>query len=181
MVEGGIGRCGMDTAIIAVGCAGGRMVNRIIEQARIEAEYLAINTDRRELDACRVSQKILIGEQRFQGRGGVVRKNHVTLLSLQVCSHDAGHPGLNGPSRAGAPEASVGVIAAEPAAAGAAAGSQAPRTYEDALRCSVAPTRAGDAAGGFLSGGSKSPGTLASACPGAAHTGHWLGDSAPEF
>jgi cell division protein FtsZ len=39
-------------------------------RGRIKAEYLAINTDRRELDACRVGRKILIGEQRFQGRGG---------------------------------------------------------------------------------------------------------------
>jgi cell division protein FtsZ len=54
--------------IIAVGCAGGRMVNHMA--GRIEAEYLAINTDRRELDACLVGRKILIGEQRFQGRGG---------------------------------------------------------------------------------------------------------------
>jgi cell division protein FtsZ len=46
------------------------MVNRIIERGRIKAEYLALNTDRRELDACRVGRKILIGEQRFQGRGG---------------------------------------------------------------------------------------------------------------
>jgi cell division protein FtsZ len=54
--------------IIAVGCAGGRTVNKMI--GRIDAEYLAINTDRRVLDACRVSRIILIGEQRFHGRGG---------------------------------------------------------------------------------------------------------------
>ena len=29
VVEGGIGRCGMDTTVIAVGCAGGRMVNHM--------------------------------------------------------------------------------------------------------------------------------------------------------
>jgi cell division protein FtsZ len=58
----------MDAAIMAVGCAGGRMVNHMV--GRIKAAYLAINTDRRELDACRVGRKILIGEQRFQGRGG---------------------------------------------------------------------------------------------------------------
>jgi cell division GTPase FtsZ len=40
------------TVIIAVGCAGGRMVNKIISAGRIEAEYLAINTDRRVLEAC---------------------------------------------------------------------------------------------------------------------------------
>jgi hypothetical protein len=50
----------MDALVIAVGCAGGRMVNRIIERGRIDAEYLAINTDRWELDACRVSRKILV-------------------------------------------------------------------------------------------------------------------------
>jgi cell division GTPase FtsZ len=55
----------MDAAIMAVGCAGGRMVNHMV--GRIKAAYLAINTDRRELDACRVGRKILIGEQRFQG------------------------------------------------------------------------------------------------------------------
>jgi cell division protein FtsZ len=37
---------------------------------RIEAEYLAINTDQRVLEACLAGKKILIGEQRFQGRGG---------------------------------------------------------------------------------------------------------------
>lgn len=58
------------TVIIAVGCAGGRMVNKIISAGRIEAEYLAINTDRRVLEACLAGRKILIGEQRFQGRGG---------------------------------------------------------------------------------------------------------------
>jgi cell division protein FtsZ len=63
--------------IIAVGCAGGRMVNRIIEGGRMKAEHLAINTDRRELDACRADRKILIGEARFQGRGG--SKPHVIM------------------------------------------------------------------------------------------------------
>jgi Tubulin/FtsZ family, GTPase domain len=58
------------TVIIAVGCAGGRMVNKIISAGRIEAEYLAINTDRRVLEACLAGRKILIGEQRSQGRGG---------------------------------------------------------------------------------------------------------------
>ena len=58
----------MDAAIIAVGCAGGRMVNHMV--GRIKAKYLAINTDRRELDACRVGRKILIGEPRSQGRAG---------------------------------------------------------------------------------------------------------------
>ena len=50
----------MDTAIIAVGCAGGCMVNHMA--GRIKAANLAINTDRRELDACRVGRKILIDE-----------------------------------------------------------------------------------------------------------------------
>jgi hypothetical protein len=53
------------------------MVNRIIERGRIKAEYLAINTDRRVLEACLVDRKILIGEPRFQGRGGA--KPHVIM------------------------------------------------------------------------------------------------------
>jgi hypothetical protein len=78
----------------------------------------------------------------------VVRKNHVTLLSLQVCSHDAGHPGLNGPSRAGAPEAGVGVLAAEQAGAESTAGCLAPTTYEDDRDYNAGPMRAADFAGG---------------------------------
>jgi cell division GTPase FtsZ len=58
------------TVIIAVGCAGGRMANKIISAGRIEAEYLAINTDRRVLEACLAGRNILIGEHRFQDRGG---------------------------------------------------------------------------------------------------------------
>jgi cell division GTPase FtsZ len=52
----------VDVVIIAAGCAGGRMVNRIIEQGTTTAEYPAINTDRRELNARRVGRKIPIGE-----------------------------------------------------------------------------------------------------------------------
>jgi hypothetical protein len=37
---------------MAVGCAGGRMLNHML--GRIKAAYLAINTDRRKLGACRV-------------------------------------------------------------------------------------------------------------------------------
>jgi cell division protein FtsZ len=58
------------TVIIAVGCAGGRMVNKIISASQLEAEYLAVNTDRCVLEPCLAGRKILIGEQRFQGRGG---------------------------------------------------------------------------------------------------------------
>jgi cell division GTPase FtsZ len=58
----------VDAVIIAVGCAGGRMVNHMV--GRLKAEYLAINTDKRVLEACKAERKILIGEQRFQGRGG---------------------------------------------------------------------------------------------------------------
>jgi len=36
----------------------------------IEAEFIAINTDLRGLDACRAGTKLRIGEARFQGRGG---------------------------------------------------------------------------------------------------------------
>jgi cell division GTPase FtsZ len=36
----------VDAVIIAAGCAGGRMVNKMV--GRIEAEFIAINTDRRE-------------------------------------------------------------------------------------------------------------------------------------
>ena len=60
----------MDAVIIAVDCAGRQMVNQIIERGRIQAEYLPINTDQHGLDECRVGWKILIGAQRFQGRGG---------------------------------------------------------------------------------------------------------------
>jgi cell division protein FtsZ len=65
----------MDTVIIAVGCAGGRMVNHMAD--RSAAEVMAINTDRRELDACRAGTKLPIGEARFQGRGGA--KPHVIM------------------------------------------------------------------------------------------------------
>jgi cell division protein FtsZ len=60
----------VDTVIIAVGCAGGRMVNRIIEQGRVAADYLAIDTDQRVLDSCLAGTTLLIGETRFRGRGG---------------------------------------------------------------------------------------------------------------
>jgi cell division protein FtsZ len=49
--------------IIGVGCAGGRMVNRMVDAGRIEGEFIAINTDRRELEACKASTKMLIGER----------------------------------------------------------------------------------------------------------------------
>jgi cell division protein FtsZ len=49
--------------IIGVGCAGGRMVNRMVEAGRIEGEFIAINTDLRELEACKAGTKMLIGER----------------------------------------------------------------------------------------------------------------------
>jgi cell division GTPase FtsZ len=49
--------------INGVGCAGGRMVNRMVEAGRIEGEFIAINTDRRELEACKAGTKMLIGER----------------------------------------------------------------------------------------------------------------------
>jgi cell division GTPase FtsZ len=55
------------TAILAGGCAGGRRVDRIIDRGRITAEYLASNTDWRELEVCRVGRNILSGEQHVQG------------------------------------------------------------------------------------------------------------------
>jgi cell division protein FtsZ len=63
------------TVIIAVGCVGGRMVNKMV--GGIESEFIAINTDRRELDACRAGPKLLIGEARFRGCGG--SKPHVIM------------------------------------------------------------------------------------------------------
>jgi cell division protein FtsZ len=56
--------------IIGVGCAGGRMVNRIVDAGRIEGEFIAINTDRRELEACKAGTKMLIGERSTIRLGG---------------------------------------------------------------------------------------------------------------
>ena len=56
--------------IIGVGCAGGRMVNRIVDAGRIEGEFIAINTDRRELEACKAGTKMLIGERSPMRLGG---------------------------------------------------------------------------------------------------------------
>src|SRR5687768_14705302 len=53
------------------------MVNRIIERGRIVADYLAIDTDRRVLEACLAGTKLLIGETRFRGHGGA--SPHATL------------------------------------------------------------------------------------------------------
>ena len=52
-----------DTAVIGVGCAGGRVVNELVKAGRIEGEFIAINTDRRELEACKAGTKMLIGER----------------------------------------------------------------------------------------------------------------------
>jgi cell division protein FtsZ len=56
--------------IIGVGCAGGRMVNRMVDAGRIEGEFIAINTDRRELEACKAGTKMLIGERSPLRLGG---------------------------------------------------------------------------------------------------------------
>jgi cell division protein FtsZ len=56
--------------IIGVGCAGGRMVNRMVDAGRIEGEFIAINTDRRELEACKAGTKMLIGERSAIALGG---------------------------------------------------------------------------------------------------------------
>jgi cell division protein FtsZ len=56
--------------IIGVGCVGGRMVNRMVGAGRIEGAFIAINTDRRELEACKASTKMLIGERSAIRLGG---------------------------------------------------------------------------------------------------------------
>jgi cell division protein FtsZ len=50
--------------IIAVGCAGGRILSKT------GLDFDAINTDKYQLESCRARTKLLIGEQRFLGRGG---------------------------------------------------------------------------------------------------------------
>src|SRR6266516_4660842 len=85
----------------------------------------------------------------FVARLAVVRKNYRGMVrrpSSQGDSHDVNRHGWDGPRHVAALEAGAGVLAAEPASAEAAAGYLAPRTYEDALRCSVEPTLSGDAA-----------------------------------
>ena len=58
-----------DTAIIGVGCAGGHIVNELVTAGRIEAEFVAINTDHGELNACRASVKLPIGMEWLRGLG----------------------------------------------------------------------------------------------------------------
>src|SRR5882724_4508136 len=58
-----------DTAIIGVGCAGGHIVNELVTAGRIEAEFVAINTDGGELNACRASVKLPIGMKWMRGLG----------------------------------------------------------------------------------------------------------------
>jgi cell division protein FtsZ len=48
--------------IFGVGCAGNRILSG--------TDFIAINTDKGVLDACRAGEKLLIGEKRFRGRGG---------------------------------------------------------------------------------------------------------------
>jgi len=57
--------------IIGVGCSGGRMVNWMVHSGRIDSEFAAINTDRQELETCKVSVKLLIGERQTGGMGGM--------------------------------------------------------------------------------------------------------------
>jgi hypothetical protein len=81
----------------------------------------------------------------------VVRKNSsaiVTPPSLQAGIHDATHQGPAGLPPAGAPEAGVGVLAAEQAGAESTAGCLAPTTYEDDRDDNAGPMRAADFAGG---------------------------------
>jgi hypothetical protein len=81
----------------------------------------------------------------------VVRKNSsaiVTPPSLQAGIHDATHQGSAGLPPAGAPEAGVGVLAAEQAGAESTAGCLAPTTYEDDRDYNAGPMRAADFAGG---------------------------------
>jgi cell division protein FtsZ len=57
--------------IIGVGCAGNRIVNRIVDTGRMDSEFAAINTDRQELESCKASFKLLIGERETGGLGGM--------------------------------------------------------------------------------------------------------------
>jgi cell division protein FtsZ len=57
--------------IIGVGCAGNQIVNRIVDAGRMDSEFAAINTDRQELESCKASVKLLIGERQTGGMGGM--------------------------------------------------------------------------------------------------------------
>jgi cell division protein FtsZ len=57
--------------IIGVGCAGNRIVNRIVDAGRMESEFAALNTDRQELESCKASVKLLIAERQTGGMGGM--------------------------------------------------------------------------------------------------------------
>lgn len=59
----------VDTVMIGVGGAGGRIVNRIVDAGRMESEFAAINTDRQELDQCLASTKLQIGQKWSFGYG----------------------------------------------------------------------------------------------------------------
>jgi cell division protein FtsZ len=59
----------VETAMIGVGGAGGRIVNRIVEAGRTGSQFAAIDTDRRELDECLASRKLRIGQQWSFGYG----------------------------------------------------------------------------------------------------------------
>jgi cell division protein FtsZ len=60
-----------DTAIIGVGCAGGHIVNELVTAGRVEAEFVAINTDYQRLHACQASIKLPIGTH---GSGAGIHK-----------------------------------------------------------------------------------------------------------
>jgi len=55
--------------VIGVGGAGGSIINRMIEANLKKVEFIAINTDVKELYKCNASEKILIGESLTKGLG----------------------------------------------------------------------------------------------------------------
>jgi cell division protein FtsZ len=55
--------------IIGVRCAGGWMVNRMVDAGRIDSEFAAINTNRQRLEECLASTKLQIGFKWMQGLG----------------------------------------------------------------------------------------------------------------
>jgi cell division protein FtsZ len=56
-------------AVIGVGDVGNNAIDRLIGMGGLDAECIAINTDRLHLNAIRAAQKILIGEKTCRGSG----------------------------------------------------------------------------------------------------------------
>jgi cell division protein FtsZ len=55
--------------IVGVGGAGNNLVNKLMETGATRAECVAVNTDRRHLDAIHAHQKLLVGTEVAQGIG----------------------------------------------------------------------------------------------------------------